>query len=68
VSTHEIAITGITAEGRSFAKRGDSGGCVFVRNKEGTEYQAAGMLIGKSLSNEFVLVTPFDMILASARE
>jgi len=65
VCTHEIAITG---EGMAFAHLGDSGGCVFVKVNKGCGYEAAGMLIGKNRMNDFALVTPLDLILASVPE
>ncbi|RPB00388.1 hypothetical protein L873DRAFT_811915 [Choiromyces venosus 120613-1] len=64
VSTHEIAIIGEL--GRSFAEVRDSGGCVFVKVNHG--YQAAGILIGINQKNDFAIVTPLDLILASVPE
>jgi len=56
--TYEIAIIG--TEG-PFALKGDSGGCVFV--KENGINKAAGILIGKSCQDSFALATPLNIIL-----
>lgn len=58
--TYEIAITSRT-RGEDFARRGDSGGCVFVH--ENGIYKAGGILIGKYILRDIVLATPLNIIL-----
>lgn len=62
-ATYEIAIVG--AQG-PFALKGDSGACVLV--KENGASKAAGIVIGKSSENSFILATPLTIILKCASD
>ena len=60
--TFEIAIIGM--EGQTFARGGDSGGCVF-EIQDGT-YKAAGLLIGKDYEGVITYATPLRLLLHTA--